>query len=78
MVVFGFQGMCVFPGFQGMGEGESFIAKKPVSFRVSMSGNDSIPLLLKGSDANLKTQLIAGDLAIVSNQVHFDEGRIEF
>jgi hypothetical protein len=43
-----------------------------------MSGNDSIPLLLKGSDANLKTQLIAGDLAIVSNQVHFDEGRIEF
>ncbi len=49
-----------------MGKFETFIAEKPIFLRVAVSGNDAIPLLLHGSDANLEGELIAGVLAIVS------------
>ncbi len=61
-----------------MGKLESFIAEKPIFFGVAVSGNDAIPLLFHGSDADLEGKLVAGDLAIVSNQIHLDQRRLEF
>lgn len=49
-----------------MGEFSSFIAEKPIFFSVAVCCDDAIPLLLHGSDADLKGKLVAGDLAIVS------------
>ncbi len=49
-----------------MGKLESFIAEKPIFFGVAVSGNDAIPLLFHGSDADLEGKLVAGNLAIVS------------
>jgi len=62
----GLQCMGMFPGFERMRKFESFIAEKPISLGVAVSGNDAIPLLLHGADANLEGELVAGVLAIVS------------
>ena len=62
----GLQCMGMFPSFERMRKFESFIAEKPISLGVAVSGNDAIPLLLHGSDTNLKRELVAGDLPIVS------------
>ena len=56
----------MFPSFERMRKFESFIAEKPISLGVAVSGNDAIPLLLHGADANLEGELVAGVLAIVS------------
>lgn len=45
---------------------EAFVAKKPIFLGVAVCGNDAIPLLLHGADANLEGKLVAGMLAIVS------------
>lgn len=58
--------MSVFPSFKRMREFKSFIAEEPIFLGVAVSGNDAIPLLLHGADANLEGELVAGMLAIVS------------
>lgn len=66
MFSYGLQRMGMFPSFERMRKFESFIAEKPIFMSVAVSGNDSIPLLLHGSDTNLERELVAGDLPIVS------------
>ena len=78
MISFGLQRVDMFPSFQGMGEFEAFVAEKPMLLGVSVSGYDAIPLLFHRSDANLEGELVAGMLAIVSQQIHFNEWRVEF
>jgi hypothetical protein len=77
MIARALEGVGMFPGFEGVRQLQSFVAKQPMFFCVSMCGDDPIPLLFDGADANFEGELIACALAIVANQFHGDKGRIE-
>ena len=78
MIANAFERVGVFPGYEGVGQLQSFVAKQPMFFCVTMGGDDPIPLLFDGADANFERELVAGALAIVANQFHGDKGWIEF